>query len=196
MTKTATKTAKTASRKLAAKAAKAVKAIDGLLAVRDRDTVKPVDAQATVNGSNGTHTDNGPMSKAFAGKGPAKVAKAPAPVPTADGTLVAPPARTVVLATDNAVITAGHKGGQRYNVYGHAVTAVLRAMGQAGFTNSQARDALAGMGVQTGYSTIGCQCGGWQTRGIPAPLSKGQLDALRKLAAKAADDRKGQTATK
>src|SRR5690606_14576156 len=80
-------------------------------------------------------------------------------------------------SAEENVLEAPVRGGL---FFGHQPTAVLRWMGQQGFSAKEAQAALQGMGVEVSEATVKTQvaAGKRGQRGEPAALTPEQQDAL------------------
>ena len=73
--------------------------------------------------------------------------------------------------------------GNRYQVFGHPVTAVLRWMGTQGLTAAQAAAALKSLGVEPSMTTVKIQVSGKANRGAIPQLTDRDAKALLKFKA-------------
>jgi len=112
----------------------------------------------------------------------------PTKAPTQQGAKVGPgkqsntPTGTDGTATGEASkVTQGDRGGKRYELFGHAITGVLRAMGKAGWKFADARKALNVLGIECADATLHAQlrAGVKGERGDPAPLTAENFQALK-----------------
>jgi hypothetical protein len=114
--------------------------------------------------------------KKGAGKKPTKEGKAepPAAVKDAVGKLKAK--KKPQKAAGN-----GKASQTRYELFGHPITAVLRAMGKDGWSALDASKAVHAMGIECSDNTVKTQVYRGK-KGVmePAPLSKGNLQELKK----------------
>lgn len=89
-----------------------------------------------------------------------------------------------VLVTDaTKTVTQGERGGKRYTLFGHPVTAVLRWMGTDAWTVEQSRAALTAMGIEdVADATLTAQlrAGRKGERGPAAELTEDQINQLYK----------------
>jgi hypothetical protein len=96
------------------------------------------------------------------------------------------PTSAVVVKDEQVEVTQGQKGGRRYDLFGHPVTAVIRWMGKAGWDKAKAKKGLAKMGIECSDTTVGIQlragAAGNTDRGDPAVLTPGQAAQLEEAA--------------
>lgn len=90
---------------------------------------------------------------------------------------------TVVANDEEKHITLGNKGGKRFDMFGHPITAVLRWMGKNGWTVPEARKALDSMGFAgVANPTLSAQIAAGKKpdnpRGEPAQLTEEQASKL------------------
>ena len=82
------------------------------------------------------------------------------------------------------IVKPGEGGrGNRYQVFGHPVTAILRWMGTRGFSAVQAAAALKALGVEPSMTTVKIQVSGKANRGAIPPLTDRDAKALLKFKA-------------
>lgn len=114
----------------------------------------------------------GTPAKARGGNGKAATGKTGATTKSSGAPIKAPP----------VVVKPGEGGrGNRYQVFGHPVTAVLRWMGTQGFTAAQAAAALKSLGVEPSLTTIKIQVSGKTKRGAIPQLTDRDAKVLLKF---------------
>ncbi len=123
--------------------------------------------------------DVAPGTEVKLGVGPGKLPSHTTTVVPTEGAL---PSTNVIAKTEDTTITQGRKGGKRYSLFDHPVTAVLRWMGEDGWTVPEARKALNKLGfTEVSDSTIQVQVNkGKKLIEAGANLDKSQIDQLRK----------------
>ena len=110
----------------------------------------------------------------------AKKARTPARAGAGNGK-----AATGKVGVNPAVVVKPGEGGRgnRYQVFGHPVTAILRWMGTQGFTAAQAAAALKSLGVEPSMTTVKIQISGKAKRGAIPQLTDRDAKALLKFKA-------------